>query len=201
MDKKLRKIEVIKKSTTTTTTEICQNWDLEPGLPSCGMLFSTGKVSFTMEWGSSHVRGDSKIKKCLILQKTTGGILKCTHKGRWLFRPGLYLFLIVFLILITEPKATLRDNSHIAPVKEQKSNNCSVAMARAWSDLILLLSESLVRVSPLQPCRWIVVAHGYLESLLVHCHTGPILQKNSCSSSIADVKTVIKFSVSCLALG
>ena len=95
MDKKLRKIEVIKKST-TTTTEICQNWDLEPGLPSCGMLFSTGKVSFTMERGSSHVRGDSKIKKCLILQKTTGGILKCTHKGRWLFRPGLYLFLIVF---------------------------------------------------------------------------------------------------------
>lgn len=199
MDKKLRKIEVIKQS--TTTTEICQNWDFEPGILSSGMLFSARKVSFTMEWGSSHVRGDSKIKKCLLLQKTTGGILKCTHKCRRHFPPGLYLFLIVFLILITEPKATLRDNSHIAPVKEQKSNNCRVAMACAWSDLILLLSESLVRASPLQPCRWIVVAHGYLESLPVHCHTGLILQKNSCSSSIADMKTVIKFSVSCLALG
>ena len=93
-----------------------------------------------MEWGSSYVRGDSKIKKCLLLQKTTGGILKRTHKRRRLFPPGLYLFLIALLILIMEPKVTLRDKSHIAPVKEQKSNNCGVHMVHACSDLILLLS-------------------------------------------------------------
>ena len=62
-----------------------------------------------MEWGSSigssnevHVRGDSEIQKGLLLQETTGGILECTHKHKQLFSPSRYLFLIVFLIFITE---------------------------------------------------------------------------------------------------
>lgn len=147
MDKRLRKISVLKQSTTTKNARI-ETWSQVFRLVL--RFFQPGRSA--SQWNEvHHMLVTAKLRNAGFLSRNHCGHLEnCPYIfGFFNFFPWFLFSLSPLFCLHMEPeKVTVY--AHIAPVKEQKSNNCRVDMVHACR-FTLAFSESLAHVSPLPP--------------------------------------------------